>query len=866
MKKSLFILLFTVAFIPAIADHITGGEMYYTYQGVANGKHIYHVTLKLFMRCNSDRQFNDPNFISIFDKATNERIKDSAIAISHRATLNLSNPDPCITDAPQVCYEVAYYEYTVALPPSVEGYIIASEVNFRIRGINNLTPGATVGATYTCDIPGTINPTGPVNSSAMFTGSDLVIVCANNYFTYSFAATDPDGDQLQYSFCTAYAGGSAGVNGVPAGSPPYNPLPYFDPDFSENSPLGVRVGIDPLSGLISGIAPEQGIYVVTVCVTEIRDGVVLGVQRKDIQINIASCNVVAAQLDPEYMLCGTTRSISLANQATSPLILSTEWTVYSPAGINIFSTANSTLNYDFPVNGKYQVRLIINKGAPCTDTAFALVFVFPGLVPDFETTGICVNKSIAFTDRTTIQTGFVNSWTWDFGETGTTDISSLQHPSYTYPVIGTKTVRLIVTTTDGCRDTISKSLAIVEKPPIHLAFKDTLICRGDVLPLIASGVGSFSWTPLINITNPISATPIVSPLSTQTYYVHLNTDGCVNDDSVRVRVVNFVSLQTMDDTTICVGDEILLRIYSDGLRYNWTPVSQVSDPLAMTPFATTTNTTTYAVNATIGGCTTDGEIVVTTAPYPLVNAGKDTVICYNTDAQLQLQTNGSSWQWNPGGTLNNINSLTPIAHPLQTTSYIATVHHPASGCPKPSYDTVVVTVLPKIYASAGRDTVIVVGQPLQLHATGGNFYEWHPATNLSNYSIANPLAIFTQPTDGLKYKVIVSNQAGCADSAYIHVKVYKSGPTVYVPSAFTPNNDGRNDRLKPVAVGMMRVESFTIYNRWGQTVYSSKGNDLGWDGRVAGQIQASSSYVWMVKAIDYMGQSYFQKGVVTLVR
>ena len=199
--------------------------------------------------------------------------------------------------------------FSISLPINESGYTLASEVNYRIRGISNLA-GFQVGAAYTCEMPGNVSPgNGHKYNSAVFTGSDLVVVCANSPFSYSFAANDEDGDTLRYSFCSAYASTNMGINGAPAAPPPYNSVPYASPDFSASTPLGNKVKIDPQTGLITGIAPAAGVYVVTVCVEELRGNVVIAMQRKDLQINIADCSVAAALLNEEYMLCGDTRTI-----------------------------------------------------------------------------------------------------------------------------------------------------------------------------------------------------------------------------------------------------------------------------------------------------------------------------------------------------------------------------------------------------------------------------------------------------------------------------------------------------------------------------------------------------------------------------
>ena len=314
-------MLFGLFAFSAKATHITGGEMYYTYDGLVNGQHQYSVTLKLYQRCNSGRQFPDPTIISIFDKATGTRFTDLTVPIGLTDNISINNPDPCITNPPSVCYDIAYYYFVIALPPSSSGWVLASEVNYRINGISNLG-GGNIGATYTAEIPGNGQiADAPINNSAVFTGSDLVVICANNDFNYSFGADDPDGDQLVYSFCYAYNSTSnGGGGGNPTGPPPFPSVQYNFPQFDGMTPLGSGVVVNSNTGLITGVAPDIGFYVVTVCVQEIRNGVVIATQRKDIQVYVADCEVAAASLQPEYQLCGNTRTITFSNLSTSPLI------------------------------------------------------------------------------------------------------------------------------------------------------------------------------------------------------------------------------------------------------------------------------------------------------------------------------------------------------------------------------------------------------------------------------------------------------------------------------------------------------------------------------------------------------------------
>jgi gliding motility-associated-like protein len=159
-----------------------------------------------------------------------------------------------------------------------------------------------------------------------------------------------------------------------------------------------------------------------------------------------------------------------------------------------------------------------------------------------------------------------------------------------------------------------------------------------------------------------------------------------------------------------------------------------------------------------------------------------------------------------------------------------------------------------------------MNQPLQFNASGGDEYLWSPPDYLSDAHIANPIAIFDEPAESIRYTVRVYNSAGCSDTASFKVMVFSTMPTVFVPTAFTPNNDGLNDVLRPVAVGMKYIENFSIFNRWGDMVFTTTTNGHGWDGRVTGRNQGTNTYVWLVKAVDYMGKPYFLKGTVTLIR
>ena len=873
MKRFLIaITTFLLLSAPSQAAHIKGGFFTYEYLGPGTGTNLrYKITLTIYMLCTAGGlQISDPINFSIFNPLTNQLVVNPSVSKTNEYLLSKVYDEPCISGNQVACYyKIVVYELaSIELPATPQGYIVAYQRCCRIPGINNVSGSGNVGNTFTARIPGTATaPGAEINSSPSFLINDTAVVCRNSFFQYSFQATDRDGDSLSYSFCDAFLGGDAGANSTPnpAANPPYFSVPYNSP-FSGSQPMGSGVTINPTTGIISGIAPDlSGQFVVCVCVNEYRNGVLISTTRKELHVEVGDCDPLNAQLAPRPTTCdGFT--VSFSNDVGNPANTTYHWTFGEPSsGINDTSFLE-TPTHTYALAGTYNVRLRVSLAGLCIDSTDLQVNVFPGFFPGFTSTGSCFTNPFQFTDTTRTSYGFVDTWSWNFGDLSTlADTSHLQNPQWTYSTPGIKTVTLTVSNSKGCISTVSFPVDVLDKPLITLAFNDTLICRNDAVQLNASGTGVFNWTPLTNIINANTATPTVSPPSTTWYYVNLNDNGCVNRDSVRVRVVGSVSLLAMNDTTICQGDAIQLNAISDGLSFSWTPAFNLNNPNIINPTAITNTTTTYTVVATIGSCSATDQVVVTTVPYPVANAGPNQTICYNTDAQLSGSHDGISFVWSPVSYLNNPNILNPVSSPPRTTAYVLSAFD-NQGCPKPGRDTVLITVLPRVRAFAGRDTIVVVGQPLQFNGTGGVNYVWSPSTGLSSTTIANPIGVYDASIDSVRYKLIVTDIAGCADSAFIRVKVFKTNPYVFVPTAFTPNNDGRNDVIRPIAVGVQKINYFSIYNRWGQMVFTTTENMKGWDGRIGGVLQNSGVYAWMVSAIDYTGKTIFLKGTVALIR
>ncbi len=193
--------------------------MYYRWDSANSTATVarYIVTLKLYIDCNSQPGQLDPDEpFTVFDRSNNSQYLNRRVPLISDSYIRYDpNSNPCITNAPtDVCYRLRYYETTIDLPISASGYTIAFQRCCRIQDIQNM-PGRSndYGATYMCDIPGTVtgvNRPAYRNSSPLFNPNDAVAICYGSPFTFDFSANDPDGDSIVYRLCNAYNGGGPG--------------------------------------------------------------------------------------------------------------------------------------------------------------------------------------------------------------------------------------------------------------------------------------------------------------------------------------------------------------------------------------------------------------------------------------------------------------------------------------------------------------------------------------------------------------------------------------------------------------------------------------------------------------------------------
>jgi len=319
---------------------------------------------------------------------------------------------------------------------------------------------------------------------------------------------------------------------------------------------------------------------------------------------------------------------------------------------------------------------------------------------------------------------------------------------------------------------------------------------------------------------------------------------------------------------ICEGAGIQLPAVSNGDNFRWAGTDGLSDPTILNPVASPPVTTTYTLSAFLGICPAKTvPVTVVVNPAPIANAGADLQTCYGKTVVLQ-GSGGKFYHWTPSTGLTNPNVPFPIVvKPDTTITYVLSVTD-ANGCTSLKSDSATVFVTPPLKVFAGPDTIVSIGQPVQLYAIGpadasGLTYQWTPTTGLSDPLSQTPIAILNAPAE-IDYIVKLTTGVGCTGADTVVVKALAVSD-ILVPNAFSPNNDGHNDVLRPIIPGIKTLKYFTIFDRWGRQVFTTSNAGIGWDGRLKGQVMETGVYVWMAMGEDMSGKVVQRKGTVILV-
>jgi hypothetical protein len=339
-------------------------------------------------------------------------------------------------------------------------------------------------------------------------------------------------------------------------------------------------------------------------------------------------------------------------------------------GVTQNSNGILTVTHTYASPGAYVPKILVSDGLGCVASSAGIDTIKVNAVfPGFKTNPfpICEKAAVTFIDTSKSLYATVNAWSWTTSNALT---SSLAQPVFSFPAAGLYTVKLIASDAMGCKDSITKQIK-VEALPIITAGKDTVICLGDAVQLLATGGVSYNWNAAATLSCLNCAAPLATPTAV-TKYVVFGTDnnGCVNKDTVQISLKTKTDFFVKSDTAICKGHSANLLAYGAN-QYVWSPSSSLNNALIPNPIATPSATQIYKVLGYEGACFPDSLYVkVTIMPRPIVNAGANQQITAGDLMYLYGSgTNVIRYQWLPSAGINCDSCAYTSVYPKQSGSY-----------------------------------------------------------------------------------------------------------------------------------------------------------------------------------------------------
>ena len=335
-------------------------------------------------------------------------------------------------------------------------------------------------------------------------------------------------------------------------------------------------------------------------------------------------------------------------------------------------------------------------------------------------------------------------------------------------------------------------------------------------------------------------------------------------DEVTIKVNPAYQIQAGEDVTICEGQSIQLNGKSDvSASTRWTPVNGLSDPTAQNPIASPDKTTNYVLTViSPEGCEAKDSVIVSVDMKPVISMNNDIIACVGESITLNaLSPGATNYKWYPENGLSNPNISSPVAKVNTTTTYSVTVTN-SFGCE--NTEKVILTAVPLPLVNILKPNDIDCSHSeVQLSASGGAIYHWRSTEDMAGM---NASSIIVKPTVSTIYTVKAVSYDGCEATASVTVNV-KTFPVqnLFIPSAFTPNGDGRNDCFGLRTINITYPFQFEVFNRLGQKVFATSNTNNCWDGTFKGIPQPADAFVWQIKVRSECGDIY-KKGTVVLIR
>ncbi len=465
------------------------------------------------------------------------------------------------------------------------------------------------------------------------------------------------------------------------------------------------------------------------------------------------------------------------------------------------------------VNPGYQtVTMTFVKNGCLSNTYIDSVQVYSMPVSNFSFADVCSKQPMNFNDLSSVPVGTISGWSWSFSDSS--PLGSAQNIIHTYNSPGTYPVSLIVTSNNGCKDTVAKNAVVHPLPQAHIAAAN--VCDGtsvqfsdlsNILP--TDTIHSWRWN--FGDSSPFSTNQTSSHLYSgigqhNVQLLVFSSFGCPDSVSKTVIVnpnpiVNFAANDTAGCEALCIFFQDQSTIPSGGINTNWL--------------------------WNVG----DGSPAGNSQSFDH---------CYNNDSV----------------DASNIFNVT-----LTVTS--------DSGCASTKTKINYITVYPnpKAIFEVLPGTASIVNPVISFTdlSKGADFWSWNFG-DLHTETVSNPAPHTYADTGTYVITLITPNQFGCSDTAHQTI-VIEADFIFYIPNAFSPDGDGKNETFSGKGVFISQYEMM-IFDRWGNLIYKTEDIDKPWDGKI-NQSSATAErdvYIYVINVTDFKKKKHSYKGIVTLLR
>ncbi|BAV05710.1 T9SS type B sorting domain-containing protein [Filimonas lacunae] len=553
----------------------------------------------------------------------------------------------------------------------------------------------------------------------------------------------------------------------------------------------------------------------------------LPVQETDVCKTITTCTGI--HISGEDSICAPAALTAQYTGRTTGVCAKVIWqTNTSPyATLQTLTDSTVSIQYTAPDTGSVSLKLYAVAGGCGVVQDSLEIRLFAKAKPVSDKTFLCVNDSALLTPGHWFQT-----YLWQDG---------FADSVYKARLAGAYQVKV----TSWCNTDETVAFTINGNTSKVSLGNDTQKCNNDSLALTATpGYSSYNWLNTYHLLSTGGNTVKVFPDKDTAYIVEARTtDGCITLDTVQVAVLLSPAITLGNDTSFCTGQKVVLNAGNVFNSFQWSTG-------ATTPIIEATAAGSYQVKAQYSnGCFSADTLVVNTVyALPVLHMPDKLIVCRQQNDVLQPGAGFVTYEWQDGSSAATYLVTQPGNYWVKVTD--------AHAC-ETTGTTAVTRVADKPGNFIDTDTAMCTYASVVLQ----------PYTTFSSYvwstGATQPSITVNQPGS---YTLQVTDTNGCIGEEVVVVSAKACANSIYFPSAFTPDGNGKNDQFKPLVTGAILKYHFSIYNRWGQCIFNTDNPANSWNGFYKSKSQEVGNYVWMC-SYQFAGEKEkVEKGSVVLIR